>query len=155
MQRVIRKYPEADFSSISQFRTRNSLAWQVEKIRASGKKKKKEDATEAKAGCQADFSSISQFRTRNSLAWQVEKVKASGKKKQEDAAEAMKAGCLAHSDNRFPGLIMARQVPKTRSSAKRTAAEMATGFEKAGFNAVLSHHKQTVLKTIVSLTCRM
>ena len=34
---------QADFSSISQFRTRNSLAWQVEKIRASGKKKQ-EDA---------------------------------------------------------------------------------------------------------------
>ena len=28
---------------------------------------------------------------------------------------------------------------------------MATGSEKAGFHAVLSHHKQTVLKKIVSL----
>ena len=79
----------------------------MEKSRASGKKKKKEDAAESKAGCQADFSSISQFRTRNSLAWQVEKIRASGKKKQEDAAEAKKAGCLAHYDNRFPGVGIA------------------------------------------------
>ena len=80
----------------------------MEKSRASGKKKKKEDAAESKAGCQADFSSISQFRTRNSLAWQVEKIsRPSGKKKQEDAAEAKKAGCLAHSDNRFPGVGIA------------------------------------------------
>ena len=49
MQRVIRKYPEADFSSISQFRTRNSLM-AGGKSRASGKKKK-EDAAESKAGC--------------------------------------------------------------------------------------------------------
>ena len=53
MQRVIRKYPEADFSSISQFRTRNSLAWQVEKIRASGKKKQEDAAEAKKAGCLA------------------------------------------------------------------------------------------------------
>ena len=50
MQRVIRKYPEADFSSISQFRTRNSLVAGGKISRPSGKKKK-EDAAESKAGC--------------------------------------------------------------------------------------------------------
>ena len=52
MQRVIRKYPEADFSSISQFRTRNSLM-AGGKSRASGKKKQEDAAEAKKAGCLA------------------------------------------------------------------------------------------------------
>ena len=43
MQRVIRKYPEADFSSISQFRTRNSLV--------AGGKNKQTFGQEEEGGC--------------------------------------------------------------------------------------------------------
>ena len=114
MQQVSRKYPEADFSSISL----------DPGIMAGGKSQS--FGQEEAGGCGGSQEGWLSRALRQQVSWS------------------------------WHSLIMARQVPKTRSdSAKRTAAEMATGSEKAGFNAVLSHHKQTVLKTIVSLTCRM